>query len=200
MDSDLYAETIRVPRAVRFPLEVRLPPGFRVSDPASWPHVDGSLEYVGGRLLFTPPSGDVQQDVSLSIAGVLDRWLDSHSDFIAGTNEAGMLLEEEVRAADAAVWRRAGLGPYTGKLRVTPPILAVEVAGLDQNEEDLREKAAWYLAHGVTIVWLVLPEPREVIVLRKESELRCRAGEHLQAQSELPGLTPSVDSFFKRLG
>jgi hypothetical protein len=40
-------------RAVRFPIELHRPPGMRVEDPDTWPRVDGRLEYLGGRLLYT---------------------------------------------------------------------------------------------------------------------------------------------------
>src|SRR5438128_9527336 len=33
------------------------PEGFRPEEPASWPRIDGRLEWVGGRLLYMPPCG-----------------------------------------------------------------------------------------------------------------------------------------------
>lgn len=200
MPGDLYEETVPVPRAARFPVEVRPPPGFVPDDRATWPSVEGSLEYVGGRLLYMPPTGDVQQDVTLSVAGILDRWADDHPELACGTNEAGMILGTEVRGADAAVWRRDASGPYTGWYRRVPPVLAVEVAGREQGEPELREKAAWYLSRGVTVVWLVLPETREVVVLHGKGETRHRAGDRVPAHPDLPGLAPEVDLFFRRLG
>ncbi len=198
MQLDLYHQTVPVPRAVRFPVELRLPAGFCVEDVSTWPQVDGALEYVAGRLLYMPPSGDVQQDVALAVAGVLDRWLDTHIEFAAGANEAGMLLDGEVRAADAAVWRRSVEG-HTGQLRRTAPILAIEIAGQDQSEADLREKATWYFAHGVKLVWLILPDSRAVLILSPHSESRHCAGACLPANPELPGLEPEVARFFRRL-
>ena len=40
MPSEPYSETIRVPAAVRFPIELEPPEGFRPEDPASWPRID----------------------------------------------------------------------------------------------------------------------------------------------------------------
>jgi Uma2 family endonuclease len=77
--------------------------------------------------------------------------------------------------------------------------LAVEVAGQDEDERALREKAAWYLAHGVSVVWLVLPESREVLQLRSDGELRFGVGTALPANEALPGLTPAVPEFFSQL-
>jgi hypothetical protein len=69
-----------------------------------------------------------------------------------GGNEAGMKLGADIRAADAALWRRDAVGPSAGKLRHVPPVLAVEVADLDDDEAALRGKAQWCLDHGVRVV------------------------------------------------
>jgi Uma2 family endonuclease len=111
-----------------------------------------------------------------------------------------MLLGGEVRGADGAVWRRADLGEHTGGYRRTPPVLAVEVAGRDDDETSLREKAAWYLGHGVAVVWIVLPSPRRVIVLDASGEAGIDAGGCLPPHAALPGLEPEVASFFAQLG
>jgi hypothetical protein len=58
-----YDETITLPRAVRFPVELLSPDGFDEERLETWPSVAGRLECVEGRLLFLPPSGDAQQDV-----------------------------------------------------------------------------------------------------------------------------------------
>src|SRR5213080_2457082 len=129
MPAEPYSETIPVPASVRFPVELEPPEGFRPEEPASWPRIDGRLEWVGGRLLYMPPCGVVQQGVSVSAVGILDRWLDEHPEFFVGGNEAGMILGKDVRGAEAAVWRRDAVDPRTtGYVRV-PPILVIEVAG-----------------------------------------------------------------------
>src|SRR5256886_13827032 len=92
MPSEPDSETIRVPASVRFPVELEPPEGFRPEEPASWPRIDGRLEWVGGRLLYMPPCGGIQQGVSVSVVGILDRWHDEHPDFLVGGNEAGMSL------------------------------------------------------------------------------------------------------------
>jgi Uma2 family endonuclease len=157
------------------------------------------MEFVGGRLFLMPPCGDIQQDVAASVVGLLDRWGELHPDFVIGGNEAGMLLGEEVRAADAAVWRRQSTGPRTGGYRRVAPILAVEVAGQDEEEAELQTKARWYLDHGVEVVWLVLPETREVVVVETATERRHGLGAALSEHPHLPDLVPTVDRFFRQL-
>jgi len=128
------------------------------------------------------------------------RWARGHEGFVVGGNEAGLLFGPDVRGAEAAVWRREALGPLTGGYVRVPPLLAVEVGGRDEGERELRAKAAWYLARGVTVVWVVLPLPREVLVLTATGESRHRPGDRLPPHPALPDLEPAVDRFFRQLG
>jgi Uma2 family endonuclease len=196
---ELGDDEVRLRRSgVRFPVELR-PTGLDPQEPGTWPRVEGRLELVGGRLLYMPPCGDIQQDVAMDVALVLRRWADEQPEFVVGGNEAGMYLAGDVRGADAAVWRRASLGARTGKYRPVPPVLAVEVAGEDEGEPELREKARWYLAHGVAVVWLVLPDTREVVVITAQGDSRHGKGERLPRHPELPSLEPPVDRFFVQI-
>jgi len=191
---------IAVPRSVRFPVELTPPEGFDAEDPATWPRVEGRLEWVEGRLLYMPPCGDLQQFTVTDLVIVLGVWGRSHPDFVVGTNEAGLLLGGASRAADGAVFRRADLGPPTGKFVRVPPVLAVEVSGPDEPEGSLREKARWYLDMGVAIVWLVLTDRREVVVITRAGGTRHGMGERLPADPRLPDLAPMVEEFFRQVG
>ena len=104
-----------------------------------------------------------------------------------------------MRGADAGVWRREAAGAPTHQFRRSPPVLAVEVSGRDEGEAELREKAAWYLDRGVLVVWLVLPETREVVVVTDAGEQRHGSGASLLPHPALPGLTPAVADFFAQL-
>ena len=198
----LYDEVVTLPRAVRFPVELRPPEGFDPEQPSSWPRVDGRLEYVDGRLLFMPPWGELQQDTATDVTITLGAWVRAHRTYLLGTNEAGMRLAGETRAADAAIWRRADVGAQTSKLRRVPPVLAVEIAGDDDGDTEaaLRDKAAWYRSVGVAVVWIVLPRAREVRVITGEGERRLGRGERIPAHPDLPELEPAVAELFLQLG
>jgi Uma2 family endonuclease len=183
---------------VRFPVELRAE-GVQPARPSTWPAIDGRLEYVGGRLLYMPPCADIQQDVAVDVAYVLRSWSELHPDFIVGANEAGMKLGSDVRAADVAVWRAADARQRTGRLRSVPPLLAVEIAGEDEDERVLEEKARWYLDHAVSVVWLVLPESREVVVVDSSGKKRFASGKRIAPNVELPGLEPEVARLFAQL-
>jgi Uma2 family endonuclease len=180
--------------AVRYPVEWRPTPEFRADDLDSWPQLEGRLEYVEGRIRYMPPCGGEQQEVASDVTVVLHAWVRDHPELVVGSNEAGMILGGEVRAADAAVWRRTGETP--AGLRRTAPILAVEVAGRDEGEEELRDKARWYLDAGVEVVWIVLPPTRELIVLAAGVEHRVTRGQRAPAHPALPGLEPEVSALF----
>lgn len=195
-----YDELVPVPRsAVLLPLEMSLPVGFVADDPGTWPLVEGQLEFVGGRLLYMPPTADRQQDTTVDVVAVLAAWRRDHASFVVGTNEAGMILGGEVRAADAAVWRRADVGDYEGRFRRVAPVLAVEVKGELEADASLHEKASWYLQRGVAVVWLLFPRERRVVVITREGEQSFAPGQTLTEGEHLPGLAPLVDDLFLQI-
>jgi len=149
------------------------------------------MEYVEGKLLYMPPCADEQAEVVSGVVFELVSWSRNHPDFVVGTNEAGMLLGKSVRGADAAVWRRDE-NHVVGTLRRTPPVLAVEVAGEEDEVESLKAKARWYLKHGVEMVWLVFPKTRNVSVATTSRTRSFRNGDRLPAPKALKGLEPRV--------
>lgn len=195
-----YEETISIPRAVRFPIELVPPDGFHPERIETWPAIVGRLEFVEGRLLYMPPCGDLQQDTVTDVVITLGSWVRAHPELVLGTNEAGMRLGGSTRAADAAVWRRADVGVPTGGLRRHPPVLAVEVAGAAEEPEALLQtKARWYLAAGVRVVWIVLPESREVVVVSGAGERRLGAADVIPSDADLPGLSVPVADLFRQI-
>lgn len=196
-----YDDVLVLPRAVRFPVEMIPPPGFDAERLESWPSVVGRLEFVEGKLLYMPPSGDRQQDTATDIVIALGAWVRRHPELVLGANEAGMRLAGATRAAGVAVWRRRDLGPYTGGLRRVPPVLAIEIAGVEQgdSEEYLRDKAAWYRGAGVEVVWLLFPESREVVVISQGREERFSGDMRIAPHDALPGLEPLVSELFRQL-
>jgi Uma2 family endonuclease len=147
-----------------------------------------------------PPCGLQQGIVATRLIRVLDEWTDSHGEFVVGGNETGILLDDDVRAADGAVWLRAAVQTAEKKFPRVPPVLAAEVAGRDEGERSLVAKAQWYLARGVRVVWVLLPDTREVIVVTSDGTLRRRGDEMLPPHHALPDLAPPASAFFGRLG
>jgi Uma2 family endonuclease len=198
--SELDDETVAVPSSVRFPVELVPPEGFDPEDPATWPRVEGRLEWVAGRLLFMPPCGFTQQMTVTRVVFTLQQWAMEHPAFAVGTNEAGIRLGLDSRGADAVVWRCADLPAGGHKFVKAVPALAVEVAGGDEEPEAaLREKARWYLAQGVPLVWLVLPDERKVVVVTPHGESSHGAADALPPSAALPDLVPLVEELLPTL-
>ena len=77
------------------------------------------------------------------------------------------------------------------------PDLAVEVKSPDDSILELREKAAYYLANGSRMVWLVLPRPRVIEVYRLNEDVEIlTAADTLQGYAVLPGFTLAVSEIF----
>ena len=106
------------------------------------------------------------------------------------------------------------LGPdvaFVSKARVPDPLperfmplmpdLAVEVRSPNDTYAQLREKARIYLENGSALVWIVLPERREVEVCRldadgdMQSEIVGRDGT-LSGEEVLPGLRLALSRLF----
>jgi Uma2 family endonuclease len=197
--SSAYELTVVPRNAVALPLPIPEPEGFDPSRPESWPVVPGRLEYVEGRLLFMPPCGDQQLKTAADVVTELNLWRRQHPEFVVGGNEAGMLLAGEVRAADAAVWRSSDLGLDTGGLPRVAPILAVEVAGKDEGEEELSHKARWYLDRGVNVVWILFPAERAARVVTTGAVTDLGRDDRIPPHPSLPGLAPRVVDLFQQL-
>jgi Uma2 family endonuclease len=80
-----------------------------------------------------------------------------------------------------------------------PPLLAVEVAGRDDDRETLIDKAQWYRAHGVQTIWIVVPKTRTVTVVDARGTTDHASGTVLPEPDELPGLRVEVRTFFVQL-
>ncbi len=200
MTSSAAYELVPVPRlAVRFPLELPLPDGFVAEEPATWPDVEGSLELVGGRLLYMPPCADRQQYTTADVVLVLGVWRRSHTEFLVAGNDAGMLLGGDSRGADAAVWRHDAVGSHRGRFQRVAPVLAVEVMGELEEETELRAKARWYLDHGVEVVWLLRPVDRTATVVTASAAIDLSGEAEIPAHPSLPGLCAPLAELFAQV-
>jgi len=109
-------------------------------------------------------------------------------------------LGGEVRAADAALWLRATLGDPSHRLPRVAPILAIEIAGRDEDRAFLGEKAQWYLDHGVEVVWLLYPGERSVQIVDQRGSADIGPGGSIPEDPRLPGLAPALENLFRQIG
>ncbi len=76
------------------------------------------------------------------------------------------------------------------------PDLAVEVKSATDSLKKLREKARYYLAHGVRLVWLVDPEKQLIEVYTPDDEFVLTAADTLTGGDLLPDFTLPVRAVF----
>jgi Uma2 family endonuclease len=77
------------------------------------------------------------------------------------------------------------------------PELAIEIQSPGDTVKEMREKAAYYLAHGTRLVWLVFPRKRYVEIYCPGEEMEIAfGGDMLEGRSVLPGFTLSVEEIF----
>jgi Uma2 family endonuclease len=76
------------------------------------------------------------------------------------------------------------------------PDLAIEIKSPDDTNKSMRERAAYYLAHGSSVVWLVFPEKRLVEVHTPEDFETLTESDILDGGDLLPGFQVSVRDIF----
>lgn len=82
----------------------------------------------------------------------------------------------------------------------TAPDLAVEILSRGQPDERFDKKIAFYLAHGVRLVWIIDPRSRLVTVLAPGQEPRTLGnGDTLDGGDVLPGFEVAVAEIFAQL-
>ena len=84
---------------------------------------------------------------------------------------------------------RKGAAPFL-------PDLAVEVQSPDQTDKFMVDKAAYYLANGVRMVWLIYPEKRLVEVLTPDARHLLNDADTLDGGDVLPGFSLSISDIF----
>ncbi len=76
------------------------------------------------------------------------------------------------------------------------PDLAVEVQSPDQSDKFMVDKAAYYLANGVRMVWLIYPEKRLVEVLTPDARYLLNDADALDGGDVLPGFSLPIGEIF----
>jgi Uma2 family endonuclease len=77
------------------------------------------------------------------------------------------------------------------------PDLAIEIKSPDDTMKEMREKAEYYLANGVKIVWIVYPQHRMVEVYSEDEDIKVLFGHDVLTGGEvLPGFRLPVQEVF----
>ncbi len=100
---------------------------------------------------------------------------------------------------DIAFIRTERLPPRDTWHRVAelPPDLVLEVVSPNDSGPEIAEKIAYYLAHGVPLVWVAYPRRREIAVHRTGTNLTLTVGDTLGGGEVLPGFAVPVAELFQ---
>jgi Uma2 family endonuclease len=136
------------------------------------PEDEWRYELVEGRLVRMSPAGDRHNRISGRLFGAVYGFVSARRLGEAYPQESGFLISEAgepdtVLAPDLA-FVRADQVPrpaVAGYPRITPDLVA-EVLSPSQTLPQLRQKADTWLARGVTLVWILVPEAHVVEVRR----------------------------------
>jgi Uma2 family endonuclease len=105
----------------------------------------------------------------------------------------------KVRRADVSFIRLERLpeGPTSEGYAAIAPDLAVEVLSPNDLAYDVDKKVAEYLGAGVSLVWVINPETRTILIRRRDGTVDwLREHDELSGEGVLPGFRCRVSSLF----
>jgi len=164
---------------------------------------EGKFELVRGEIVeMSPPPMLEHGRVQLNVGFVLELF-GRHSGFGYCVTESGVLTQrapDTVRGPDVsfyshARWPRAQVG---NSLPPVPPDVAVEVISPGNRLAEIQKKVSEYLGAGVSVVWVIYPQQKRVVVYRADADepMTLDAGAVIENLAELPGFRCSVSDFF----
>lgn len=168
---------------------------------AALPDDGWRYELVRGELRRMPAGGVLHGGIGLRLGRRLGEYVDRRRLGLA-VIETGFVFEAEpptLTVPDVAFIRAERLPPPEELplfSRVVPD-LAVEVVSPNDEPGEVADKVAFYLAHGVPLVWVVYPSPRQVAVHRPGRPSRpLGVGEALDGEEVVPGFRLPVADIF----
>ena len=167
------------------------------------PTPEGKAELVRGELRVTPPPGSPHGFAAFNLALLLGNHVKQHAlGRVLGDGFAYELvsLPRTVRVPDGSFVRAERLpadGVRPGLLKLAPD-LAIEVLSPSETASDLQEKLDDYKAAGTSLVWVVDPSRRTVMILASDAPVRwLHEGDTLDGGNVIRGFTCPVAEIFE---
>ncbi|MDX2161723.1 MAG: Uma2 family endonuclease [bacterium] len=157
---------------------------------------DRRLELIAGEIVETMPTEE-HSAIQLLIASLIREFVIRHKLGRMGIEVRHQLPNAPGHSLIPDVSFTAGVRPLV-KHGAVPymPDLAVEVLSPSDSLRQTREKAAYYLANGTRLVWIVNPAKRIVLVLTPQEDDVLLENETLNGGDVLPGFTVAVRTLF----
>jgi Uma2 family endonuclease len=160
---------------------------------------EGLFELVAGRIVEKVPTQE-HGHLAVKIGGRLQVFAEDH-DLGRAFVEARYQVaddDENDRIPDVSYITDPNSPIAKEGAKIGMPDFVVEVQSPRDSIKDMREKADFYLAHGVSLVWLVYPRKKLVEVYRKDGSIEiAQAGDTLDASPVVPDFVLTVDYVFK---
>lgn len=162
-------------------------------------------ELVRGRVRMMSPVSAAHGLVSLNIARALSNHVREHRLGVCFADSTGYALPNlanTVRAPDASFVcaRRLPTEGVGGGFLELAPDLAVEVLSPSESSADLAEKLADYRVAGTSLVWVIDPARRTVMVIADgEPATTLGLTDTLGGGGVVPGFACPVDELFEGL-
>jgi Uma2 family endonuclease len=153
----------------------------------------------GALIEMTKPRYDPHNRIVRNISRALDKYLDAHpiGDLLSADN-LFVLGPATKRAPDLSFMRTERMKAIQpGKDIEGAPDLAIEVLSPSDTAIAIRRKVKQYFHAGARMVWVVLPESREIEVWRENSGNQVLGeSEFLSGADVLPGFSIKIASLF----
>jgi Uma2 family endonuclease len=161
---------------------------------------NGPCELIAGEIVKMTPTGYQHGDIELTIGSLLRTHAARNKLGRVVSGEAGFLISRDpdtVRAPDVAFVRQDRQPKSPRKFFPGAPDLAVEVISPTDRLEDVDNKTQAWLGAGTTLVWVVWPDTRSVVVHRAGQERRIlHEKDSITGEEVLPGFECPVAEFF----
>ncbi|WP_437223985.1 Uma2 family endonuclease [Planctomicrobium sp. SH661] len=163
---------------------------------------DMPVELIRGEVVEMTNPGGRHGAICFRLAGILHDWLKTAVDYVALTNDTGVLLErnpDTVRGPDLMVFHQSRLPQGripTGHFRVAPDV-AIEVVSPSDRIPDILQKVSLFLRAGVGEVWVIYPDRQHVHIYKSDDEPTILDVDHQLTSPLLPGFTCTVHDLFR---
>jgi Uma2 family endonuclease len=162
--------------------------------------LQGIWELVDGEPIELSPAAGRSGWISATVVALLANHVRSGRLGWAFSAETGFILfsdRQTVRSPDAAVVLSNRLAELPDSFVPMAPDLAVEVLSPSDRMADALAKVAMYLQAGTSLVWLVNPATRRVMVFRSEMDpVTLGESDTLDGGDVLPGFSVPIAEIF----
>ncbi|HEX4682045.1 MAG TPA: Uma2 family endonuclease [Gemmatimonadaceae bacterium] len=167
------------------------------------PVPDGKAELVRGELRVTPPPGGPHGLAATNLLYLIESFARPRKlgrAFSDGTGYELLRLPRTVRMPDVSFVRaqrlpKEGVGP--GLLRLAPD-LVVEVLSPAETAWELQEKLDDYAAAGTSLIWVVDPQRRTVMIVAANAPLQwLHEADTLDGSDVIRGFACAVSDIFE---